>query len=109
MSDRELLELAAKAAGYEFRWDQFKDGAGYARAREPGGGAAFPIWAPINDDGDNRRLQVTLRLGLVPTEGGGWDAVRYDAESCAETVLASDADPRMAVLRAAAEIGRGMG
>jgi len=105
-TDRELLELAAKAAGYEFIYfPPYPDGAQgeYLRVR-----GMEKRWDPLNDDGDNRRLQVALRFGLIPMEGGGWDVIRYDSESCEEVFCASDSDDKKAVVRAAAEIGKAM-
>lgn len=101
MSDRELLEAAAKAAGIEYRPES-----GY---RVTGLGATgmrhLERWNPLTDDGDNRRLQIKLNLGLVPQEEGDWVCITYDSEGD-EVVLAVDADPNRAVTRAAAEIGR---
>ncbi|WP_419342745.1 hypothetical protein ACM1PE_06740 [Achromobacter sp. PD1] len=95
-SDRELLELAAKAAGMKLDftaggkivWDVTGD--------------IHRIWNPLTDDGDNRRLQVKLRLGLVPLEGGGWDCIAWDYDG--EVSLATDFDPNRAIVRAAADI-----
>jgi hypothetical protein len=50
MSDSELLELAAKAAGIP------ESGSG--RFRKPGG----ELWTPLTDDGDALRLAVTLKM-----------------------------------------------
>lgn len=94
--DRALLELAARAAG--INWQDWTRMCGSPRYE------VWPYdWNPILDDGDNRRLQISLNLGLVPLEGGGWDCIEYGRE---EIVLASDFDPNRAVVRAAAELGR---
>lgn len=104
MEDRELLELAAKAAGVATTY--WNDG------QEPyssGEGFILPtnrLWNPLTDDGDNRRLQVRLRLGLVPLEGGGWDCYSYT--DAGEKMLATDMDPNRAVVLAAAAIGKEM-
>ncbi|WP_241131119.1 hypothetical protein [Achromobacter xylosoxidans] len=101
MEDRELLELAAKALGIDHPggehcvngpalWD--------CKARK--------WWRPLTDDGDNRRLQVKLRLGLVPLEGRGWDC--YSHTDAGENMLATDMDPSRAVVLAAAAIGKEM-
>jgi len=93
MTDRELLELAAKAAGIRLEeWD----GHGFllADAAESRG-----YWNPLTDDGDALRLAVRLNL---------WEAVR-DGYQHADSL---DTDPqaatRRAIVRAAAEIGKGM-
>jgi len=101
-TDRELLELAAKAVGYRichfvsdtraYVSDDLRDIRFY--------------WQPGDDDGDNRRLQVKLKVGLVPVEDGGWACVTWDHDD--EVTLAVDIDPNFAVVRAAAEIGRQM-
>jgi hypothetical protein len=99
LSDRELLELAAKAAGMNYLiWT-------------PGASPIVPSghrvdersnWHPLTDDGDNRRLQVKLRLGLIPLEGGGWDCITWDHDE--EVTLATDFDPNRAVVLAAAQM-----
>jgi len=97
MSDRELLELAAKAAGYTLR-EQY---AGYPPIAEELNAA----WNPLTDDGDALRLAV--KLGLLK----GHPALLHEFAS---TVFPGGApqDPyaatRRAIVRAAAEIGRGM-
>lgn len=95
-SDRELLELAAKAAGLKVEWQ-----AGW-NAMPDLAVIAGSVWNPLTDDGDNRRLQVKLRLGLVPLEGGGWDCITWDYDG--EVTLATDFDPNRAIVRAAADI-----
>lgn len=69
MTDRELLEFAAKAAGIEIEWfpakvwDGFRDG--YFDATDGSGVfvAGNVEWDPLNDDGDALRLMV--KLGLI--------------------------------------------
>lgn len=98
--DRELIELAAKAVALpECGW--MADTFTYVKDN------TFTSWEPLTDDGDNRRLQVKLNVGLVPLEGGGWDCIRYDADG-EEFTLASDFDPNRCVVRAAAAIGEQM-
>jgi hypothetical protein len=111
MLDRELLELAAKAAGIEVFWgypgsDQYdhrklylKQDAFAYTARE---------WNPLSNDGDALRLAVDLRIKferhLQP----------YVAAWAPETIsrFEEPEDPdkyaatRRAIVRAAAEIGR---
>ncbi|OZI39533.1 hypothetical protein CEG14_05505 [Bordetella genomosp. 1] len=101
--------LAAKAAGLEV-WP----GTGFQAHQlfrrpdtaDPSGKVSGVEWNPRGDDGDNRRLQVRLRLGLVPLDGGGWDCVIWDHDE--EVTLATSLDPNQAVVSAAAEIGAKM-
>jgi hypothetical protein len=110
-NDRELLELAAKAVGMEFRWDcprGAKRPIGF-RARLPGS-VVFPIWQPLHDDGDAFRLAVDLKLDICrPTA--------HEKRVCVWVDHMGDfieehegIDPRAAtrraIVRAAAEIGR---
>lgn len=58
MSDRELLEAAAKAAGIKVAW---RDAVGclcYA------GSPYHVAWNPLTDDGDALRLAVALNMGI---------------------------------------------
>ena len=107
MTDKELLELAAKAAGIEtIAWGLQFDETGWFC--NPTG----EHWNPLTDDGDALRLAV--KLGLSPEWGG------FDVEICRQSsgarnfcyVEQHDNDPysatRRAIVRAAAEIGRQM-
>ena len=82
-TDRELLELAAKAAGIPYK-------------ALPHSGSCWEKWDPLNDDGDALRLAVKLGLFMraavreIPRD-------EYDAEPYAAT--------RRAITRAAAAIG----
>ena len=97
MTDKELLELAAKAAGYSVRTDIT-----YADGVVVNDGA---IWNPLTDDGDALRLAV--KLGLIVEAGRCWHSKHGPAFG--EDLLAGDmAATRRAIVRAAAEIGRKM-
>jgi hypothetical protein len=88
MTDRELLEDAAKAAGKE----HYGEYNAHAGLKTTGG-----WWNPLTDDGDALRLAVKLRL---------MDEVSVmDAQYESEDPLAAT---RLAIVRAAAEIGRNM-
>jgi hypothetical protein len=102
MNDRELLEFAAKAAGYELDWDVppksppwVITGSGEER------GPAYQF-SPLTDDGDALRLAVKLNLivhkGFVYTPTGRLFDHRGYANPSAAT--------RRAIVRAAAEIGK---
>lgn len=58
MTDRELLELAAKAAGYDVTW--LKDSQ-FIHGRDD-------WWDPLTDDGDALRLAVKLHMQVITTE-----------------------------------------
>ena len=121
MTDRELLELAAKAAGIEMiGWSGMQDA--FVVIREGEYGRTQHGWNPLTDDGDALRLAVSLRLsidhGYPPS--GPWYVVaeRNGCEGCYEPVCCVEDDfddeqfrfsaTRRAIVRAAAEIGRGM-
>ena len=94
-TDRELLEAAAKAAGYTAEVIQ--------TVLESG------RWNPLTDDGDALRLAVKLRLNLSLDRTG--IKVFHDDKPCIKAGgWESRADEnevvRRAIVRAAAEIGR---
>lgn len=65
MSDRELLEFAAKAAGYEVVWCSW-----YGRFSGDVSGFRFgdsigQVWNPLQDDGDALRLAVKLGIDIT--------------------------------------------
>jgi hypothetical protein len=106
MTDRELLELAAKAAGIE--WENVPT-MGADLLLEKGG-----VWNPLNDDGDALRLAVKLRLDigfeklhLVSVWSDPQDG--WIIEHCDDGMGADISEKtRRAIVRAAAEIGRSM-
>jgi hypothetical protein len=107
-SDRELLELAAKAAGYEV----------FAESRKVSRGndclehfiridGRELIWNPLTDDGDALRLAAKLSLVVQPldafvtvvdSEFRQWVDKVYDGDKSAAT--------RTAIVRAAAHLGK---
>ena len=115
MSDRELLELAAKAAGIRINYWVYDNDDDSPSVLESGG-----IWNPLTDDGDalrlfcalpwlcieisdlaatvceRRRLGEPSRVYLMFTE---W-LDKHNGDLAAAT--------RRAIVRAAAEIGRNM-
>jgi hypothetical protein len=101
MTDRELMELAAKAAGIALENVPMM-GAGLLL--EKGG-----VWNPIADDGDALRLAVRLEIRI---DWGAFDvvAIEFNTDAVAREKKALDpyAATRRAITRAAAEIGRGM-
>jgi hypothetical protein len=100
MTDKEMLEYAARAAGIELVWHGDTDPWCFAEI------AAGIKWNPLTDDGDAFRLMVQLRLGtLFPTEIG---RDRVDVKGHTESLALNDplAATRRAITRAAAEIGK---
>lgn len=112
MSDRELLELAAKAAGHTITdWCAGRRGVDWAELSDTS------KWNPIEDDGDALRLVVKLRITLNREINCGCDIVEAigpedDNMSCHCSTESIEGDPyaatRRAIVRAAAEIGRQM-
>lgn len=108
MNDRELMEMAAKAADYDVM-------------RTVSGRIVidFKVWDPLYDDGDAFRLALSLSFDLVfdcyqPKHGDlhrsafririwakGWVKEDFDRDG-------KNAAVRLAIARAAAEIGRCM-
>jgi hypothetical protein len=101
MTDRKMLELAAKAVGIKITWHGDVEPWCFAEVL-PG-----IKWNPLDDDGDAFRLAVDLKIELMVTD-------QY-ANACFDMVVYSEPlghsarkAARRAVLRAAAEIGKGM-
>lgn len=103
MNNRELLELAAKAAGVDFYTPEGGD--------TPWCGRGFylcgcVVWNPLEDDGDALRLAVQLFRDIHfwyfenSVSVGNELRVSCGDDPCAAT--------RRAIVRAAAEIGRNM-
>ena len=91
MTDKELLELAAKAAGI----DWFDDPAAkHGRGLHMKSG---PFWNPLIDDGDAFRLAINLGIDVAKVQIKFWD--KHSINPYATT--------RRAIVRAAAEIGKG--
>jgi len=101
MADRELLELAAKAAGIEI--DPID------AAHEP---ENWCNWNPLEDDGDALRLAVKLFLTIGISDGfsDGFTDVLSERKGCTEqhSTTNSYAATRRAIVRAAAEVGKDM-
>lgn len=99
MSDRELLELAAKAS-------KFTGGEYCEPSHEPAlwfRGAFF--WQPLTDDGDALRLAVACGFELHLSHG----AISNSDGMCIRQFTPGDLDDlRRAIVSAAADIGRAM-
>lgn len=74
-TDRELLELAAKAAEIQIEWHRWPSTAREA-AYVPNGdvseqhGACYLPWNPLTNDGDAFRLLIDLRLIVTQYSAG---------------------------------------
>jgi hypothetical protein len=98
MTDRELLERAAKAARIEYRaWcpPGCRSDGWYGMYTGVGETGAYEKWNPLTDDGDALRLAVKLNL---------WEPVMFGRR----TEIAPDGDiyaaTRRAIVRAAAAL-----
>jgi len=105
MDDRELLELAAKAAGTPGEWGEIIDiGGDKVDLTDVFFVSDFP-WDPLEDDGAALRLAVKLKL--IVEVGSCWLS-KY-GPAFGEDVLPDPLSAtRRAIVRAAAEIGRAM-
>lgn len=99
MEDRELLELAAKAAGIHLDWPQDLGGAEFLSPHET---VNWREWNPLEDDGDALRLAVKLRITDLALAVG--ELIVEESRSASDPYITT----RRAIVRAAAEIGKGM-
>jgi hypothetical protein len=104
MTEREMLEMAAKAAGITIHgWDQYPDGE-YADTDPEG------KWHPGKSDSDAFRLAVKLGLDITmrslrnTADPAVWVGPYIHEQASADPYAAT----RLAILRAAAQIGKGM-
>ena len=112
MTDRELLELAAKAVGLSL-----EQGPGSPPEKCFGAfwdGYTWDYWNPLDDDGDALRLAVKLDFRIDIDRERAWAAVYANRSHNIDTVLEANDNnepytaTRRAIVRAAAEIGRSM-
>lgn len=117
MTDRELLELAAKACGYDIshHWNALR-----AEMKPPVAALCIDsvstAWDPLNDDGHALRLAVKLGVAIYPPDDEGSGATTSIQETYGGGWIVEDDDDRSdpfaatrrAIVRAAAEIGKAM-
>lgn len=108
MTDRELLEAAAKAAGLTIH-------SGHQAGRDACGAGDVGLrisnlttcWNPLADDGDALRLAVKLGINIVPNYHAGWHTANGGVGR-EFTTEAGDSDTyaatRRVIVRAAAAI-----
>jgi hypothetical protein len=101
MTDRELLEAAAKAAGIEV--DCWLD-------EDPRAVTSVGLWNPLVNSGDAFELYVKLRLWVGQHEDGVTVSDLYARFTVIEEDHGTDglAATRRAIVRAAAAIGKEM-
>jgi len=108
-TDRELLELSAKACGFLTQWVDEKQL--WVREKNQEFEAWWP-WNPLSDDGDCSRMESALSIDV--SWGSSYAmADHHSLNDCViETLNAHDGNKqaarRMASLRAAAAIGESM-
>lgn len=106
-ADRELLEMAAKAAGYDVRWHEiwqcFVHVGPFNTDSPPTLAGQRMTWVPLTDDGDRYRLakKLDIRIHFGPCY------VTYSANRIAGVVRwpEDEKDDARAIVRAAARIG----
>lgn len=109
MTDKELLELSAKAAGITWHGDGSDSGDMIVMM------PFTRVWNPLTNDGDALRLAVKLGLWIDLTNYDGSDeicvgwssndqALEFKMEAPGSDVYAAT---RRAIVQAAAEIGKG--
>jgi hypothetical protein len=118
MTDQELLELAAKAAGLNVkaqsvnvddRWIGLIVGEKHTKEKK--------FWNPLTDDGDAFRLAVKLGFFIyqIKVDDQKITVVEWDFDHVGKTMIFDEMhkdDPyaatRRAIVKAAAEIGKSM-
>ena len=109
-TDREMLELAAKAAGISVKRSRLDDPvhSDFLIANSPrNADQTYGAWNPLIDDGDALRLAVKLKLDVNHNQDYAcvysWN-IAIEIERGLDEVAAT----RRAITRAAAEIGKAM-
>jgi hypothetical protein len=102
-NDRELLRLAEKAAGLNFK-PTYDGSTGWIA------NVLHKPWNPLLDDGDALRLAVKLGISIDPRETGVCAIARANEhvvieQGCGALLIVAT---RRAIVRAAAEIGKGV-
>jgi len=107
MTDRELLEMAAKAAGIELCWVPNADGIECPAFL---GVVPWVWWNPLNNDGDAMRLAVKLNLSMDLFDKEILVGFTSNSNQCDQVKETYSNDPYAATRRciaiAAAQIGK---
>lgn len=111
MNDRELLELAARAAGYKLIWSYDKHCCWINEMRHD----LDVTWNPLTDEGDALRLAVQLDITIGPEHpdvvGKSLCRASWNNRNMSLGEFGDGDKPsayRRAIVRAAAEIGKSM-
>lgn len=105
MSDRELLTMAAKAAGIEITWENSLPHP--QRIEYFRGMPNYFVWNPLTDDGDRYRLAQKLRINIDFADGCAWH--RSPLGGLIQEFWGEDCpDEAHAIVGIAAEIGKAM-
>lgn len=111
MNDRELLEMAAKAAGIHIDKSPYNGGGIGNTGFDMAGNAVldwhnYKTWNPLTDDGDAMRLAVEIYL----FDGSLFELFKqFRLEEVRKDSSRTDFEiTRRAIVRAAAEIGKGV-
>jgi hypothetical protein len=113
MTDRELLELAAKAAGITLEYIG-EEWVGNSDELMPVyyEGKTYHSWSPLDDDGDAFRLACKLALVVYCDEVEAWcewgelnENLEYEHHVSAEPQYRGAQSVRRAIVLAASEIG----
>ena len=113
MTDKELLKLAAKAAGIELSGGDHGDILRVYFTDPHNGLRRYTEWNPLEDDGDAFRLAVKLQIHFArydnyisacPLEQPDDEQTEWNSPHKSQNEAA-----RRAIVRAASEIGKNMG
>lgn len=96
-TDRELLELAAKAADIPLAWSGNED-------QSPRDRGNWDVWNPLEDDGDAVRLARKLGFTLDFSTPDEPEVLYLNISNWPQR--ANGRDYRRSIVRAAAEIGK---
>lgn len=113
MTDKELLELAAKAAGIKIDKSPFNGGGANNTGFDLMGNAVLDWhndqrWNPLTDDGDALRLAVKLRMEILVEEIRISVYSELTVEKCEMYPADHLATTRRLIVETAAEIGKAM-
>ena len=121
MTDRELLELAAKAYFHKevedgicsFWWDEKENAIVYINGenQDHNGNDVELLWIPLDEDGDALRLAVKLKMRVETNAEGAFAAILGPfMEPWAFEFVGDDAcaATRLAITRVAADFGKSM-
>ena len=108
-TDRELLILAAKAAGLHFHGHRIGLDYQNCYVSETGSTDGWFVWSPLTDDGDALRLAAKLGIGIDHASRRSWAWRSWGNPTVLAHEERHDGDPyvatRRAIVRAAAALG----